>query len=61
MGINAPRLMVTKLIDDGVREARDIIELPILSGVNGDKAFEYALAYPPVGTRLKFLWSFRDG
>ncbi|MCW3835030.1 hypothetical protein OM513_03150 [Sphingomonas canadensis] len=61
LGINAPRLMVTKLIDDGVREARDIIELPIQTGVNGDKAFEYALAYPPVGTRLKFLWSFHDG
>lgn len=61
LGINAPRLMVAKLIDDGVREAGDILELPIQSEANGDKAFEYALAYPPVGTRLKFIWSFHDG
>jgi hypothetical protein len=60
-GIVAPTVTITRLVDDGMRESREVAELRIEDAGQGMKAFEYAAAYPAVGSRLKFSWAFHDG
>jgi hypothetical protein len=57
LGIEAPKVTITGLIDDAVKQASDHTELDIIDMPNGDKSFEFGMAYPPVGTRLKFNWT----
>jgi hypothetical protein len=60
-GIVAPTVTITRLVDDGMRESREVAEMRIEDAGQGMKAFEYAAAYPAVGSRLKFSWAFHDG
>jgi hypothetical protein len=59
-GIGAPTVYIDRMVEEEGSRAREEVELSIEDYEPGLKIFEFALPYPPTGTRFRFVWTLYD-